>query len=200
MELRELWKKLESDKLSKPVLGAVHIQKKSKHPVQKLKNAYLWTTGFSIAFLIAFIVLFLLFDEWIVKVGLIFMITSYIFFFATNFSMYRKVNVVLPIDQSLKKVLEHTYQFITQNIRFQERVGLFIYPFAAASGFLMGGSAGSGNVGKMLEAKEVVIIMLVTSVVLTPMGFYLTRWMYNVSYGKCLKELKERIDELERPD
>jgi hypothetical protein len=128
------------------------------------------------------------------------MIASYIFFFAANFSMYQKVNVVLPIDQSLKKALEYTHQFITENIRFQERVALFIYPFAAASGFLMGGSAGSGNVMKMLEIKEVIIIMVVTSAVLTPVGFYLTRWLYKVSYEKCLTELKARIDELQRPN
>lgn len=200
MDLGEVWKKLESDKLSKPVLGAVHIQKKSKHPVQKLKKAYLVSTGFSIVFLTAFIVLFFLFDETIVKVGLVFMMISYIFFFATNFSIYRKVNVVLPIDESLKTVLTHTHDFITENIRFQERVALFIYPFAAASGFLMGGSVGSGNVEKMLEAKEVIIIMLVTSVVLTPIGFYFTRWLYKTYYGKCLTELKERINELEKPD
>jgi hypothetical protein len=200
MDLGEVWKKLESDKLSKPVLGAVHIQKKSKHPVQKLKNAYLISTGFSMAFLIAFIVLFFLFDEAIVKVGLVFMMISYIFFFTTNFSMYRKVNVVLPIDGSLKTVLTHTYDFITENIRFQEKVALFIYPFAAASGFLMGGQVGSGNIMKMLEAKQVIIIMLITSAILTPIGFYLTRWMYKIYYGKCLTELKDRIAQLENPD
>jgi hypothetical protein len=199
MELGELWKKLESDKLSKPVLGAVHIQKKSKHPVEKLKNAYLWTTGFSFTFLILFIVLFFLFDEWIVKVGLVFMIVGYIFFFVTNFSMYRKVQVALPIDKSLKTVLMYTYNFITENIRFQERVALFIYPFATAAGFLMGGSASSGNVMEMLEIKAVFIIMIVTCIVFTPLAFYLTRWMYKVSYGKCLEELKERIEQLDNP-
>lgn len=200
MELGELWKKLDSDKLSKPVLGSVHIQKRSKHPVEKLKNAYLWTTGFSVVFLICFIALFFLFDETIVKAGLLFMIASYTLAIVFNFSAYRKVNAVLPIDQSLKKVLAHTHTFITENIRLQERVALFIYPFAATSGFLMGASAGSGNLMKMLESKEVIIIMVVTSIVLTPLAFYLARWMYKVSYGKCLTELKARIDELEKPD
>ena len=64
----------------------------------------------------------------------------------------------------------------------------------------MGGSAGSGNVEKMLEAKEVIIIMLITSIMLTTIGFYVTRWMYRISYGMCLMELKARIDELEKPD
>jgi hypothetical protein len=200
MDLGEAWKKLESDKLSKPILGAVLIQKKSKHPVQKLKNAYLISTGFSMVFLIAFVILFFLFDESIVKVGLVFMMISYVFFFTINFSVYQKVNVVLPIDESLKTVLTHTYDFIKENIRFQERAALFIYPFAAASGFLMGGSVGSGNVEKMLEAKEAIVILIVTSLILTPIGFYLTRWLYKNYYGKCLTELKERINELEKPD
>jgi hypothetical protein len=200
MELGELWKKLDSDKLSKPVLGSVHIQKKSKHPVEKLKNAYLWTTGFSLAFLIGFVVLFFLFDETVVKAGLLFMIVSYTLAVAINFLVYRKVKAVLPIDRSLKEVLSRTHDFITKNIRLQERVALFVYPFAATSGFLMGASMGSGNLMELLESKKVIITLVITSIVLTPFSFYLARWMYKASYGKCLIELKALIDELERPD
>ncbi len=200
MDLQKVWKQLDTDKLSKPVEGSVRIQKKSKHPVQKLKNAYLQTTSFAFVFLIGFIVLYFVFHEPIVKAGLLLVIIGYIFFFVVNFSMYRKINVVLPVDSSLKTVLEHTYNFITDNIRFQERVAIFIYPIAASAGFLMGGSVGSGNVEKMLEEKFVVISLIVTAIVLTPLAFYLTRWLYKVSYGKCLIELKARIDELKRPD
>lgn len=199
MDLQKVWKKLESEKLEKPVLGAVQIRKKSKHPIQKLKNAYLYTTGFSFVFLIMFIVLFFSFPETIVKVGIALVILSYIFFFVVNFSMYRKVNVVLPVDQSLKNALQHTYNFITSNIQFQERASIFIYPIAAASGFLMGGAEGSGDIEGMLQKKYVISILIGTSIVLTPIAFYITRWMYKVSYGKCLKELQERISELENP-
>ena len=199
MDLQQVWKKLEKDKLGKPVLGAVEIRKKSKHPVQKLKNAYLYTTGFSLAFLIMFIVLFFVFSETVVKAGLALVIVSYIFFFAVNFSMYRKVNVVLPIDQNLKRALQHTYDFIKANIRFQEYAALFIYPIAAASGFLMGGAVGSGDIEGMLQKKFVILSLISTAIVLTPIAFYLARWLYKLSYGKCLKELKELIDELENP-
>ena len=199
MDLQQVWKKLEKDKLGKPVLGAVEIRKKSKHPVQKLKNAYLYTTSFSLAFLIGFIVLFFTFPEPIVKAGLALVIVGYIFFFVVNFNMYRKVNVVQPVDQNLKNAMQHTYDFITANIRFQEYAALFIYPIAASSGFLMGGAVGSGDIDGMLQKKFVIVSLIVTAIVLTPIAFYLTRWLYKVSYGKCLKELKERIDELENP-
>ncbi|MCX8489552.1 MAG: hypothetical protein ORN54_00615 [Cyclobacteriaceae bacterium] len=42
--------------------------------------------------------------------------------------------------------------------------------------------------------------MAITSIILTPIPFYLARWMYKVSDRKCLIELKALIDELERPD
>jgi hypothetical protein len=200
MDLQEAWKKLETDKLTKPVTGAVHIQKKSKHPVQKLKTAYLQTTGFSVVFLIGFIALLFYFHEPLVKIGLVLVILSYIFFFVTNFSMYRKINVVLPIDKNLKQVLAHTHQFITDNIRFQKRVALFIYPIAGTAGFMMGGSVGGGNVEKMMQDPTVLLLAAIVMTVLTPLCYYLANWMYKISYGKCLVELQERIDQLEDPN
>lgn len=200
MDLGEVWKKLESDKLSKPVLGAVHIQKKSKHPVQKLKNLYLITTGFTVFFLIAFIVLFFLFHEPIVKYGLIAVSICYAFFLIVNWSMYKKIKVDLPVDQNLKTVLLHTYTFISDNIRFQERAAIFIYPIAGTSGFLMGGSVGSGNIEKMMSTNFAIISLVVTLAILTPAGYFLAKWLNRVSYGNGLAKLKQLIDELENPD
>jgi cation transporter-like permease len=198
MDLREVWKRVEAEKLSLPVAGAVEVRKTSKHPVAKLKRAYLISTAFALVFLIGFIVLFFTYHEPLVKGSLVLVIVGYIFFFVVNFSMYRKINVALPVDQSLRKALAHTYDFITDNIRFQERVGLYLYPIAAASGFLMGGASG-GDLDAILQKKVVLIILLVTVAILTPIGFYLARWMYRVSYGKCLIEIKGLINELDNP-
>ena len=200
MDLREVWKTLETNKLSKPVLGAIEVRKTSRHPVQKLKNAYQLSTGFAIVFLIAFIALFITFHEPIVKGSLVLVILSYVFFLVTNFSMYKKIKVELPVDQSLKTVLTHTHDFISSNIRFQERVALFIYPIAGTAGFLMGGSVGSGDIERMMQEKVVIIILIFTLIILTPVCYFLAKWMYKISYGKCLIELKQLIDELERPD
>jgi hypothetical protein len=197
MDLLEVWKKLETEKLEQPVKGSVIPPKRSKHPVQKLKTAYLQTTGFAAVFLLMFIYLFFQFDEPLVKGGLVLVILSYIFFFIINYSMYRKVNIELPIDKNLKTALQHTYHFINDNIKFQERVALFIYPIAATSGFLMGGALGSKNINEMMQEKAVIILLIVLLIILTPICFYITRWLYKVSYGKCLIELKEKIDELE---
>jgi len=196
MDLLQAWKKLEVEKLEQPVKGSVTPPKKSKHPVQKLKTAYLQTTGFAAVFLVGFVYLFFQFSQPLVKGGLVLVIISYIFFFAVNFSMYRKIKVELPVDQSLKKALQHTHDFITDNIRFQERVGLFIYPIAGTSGFLMGGALGSDDINSMMREKTVIIILIVVLIILTPLCFYLTRWLYKVSYGKSLTHLQELIRQL----
>ena len=122
MELQEIWKKLEEEKLevAKP-LRWIAWPPKSKHPVQKLKTNYLISTGFALLFLIGFIVLFFLFQEFIVKAALALVIIAYVFFLILNYSMYTKIKAELPIDQSLKIILQHTHDFITDNIRFQER-------------------------------------------------------------------------------
>jgi ABC-type bacteriocin/lantibiotic exporter with double-glycine peptidase domain len=200
MDLQETWKKLEAEKLNKPVLGSLAIQKKSKHPVQRLKTLYLITTGFAVTFLLIFIALFFLFHEPLVKGGLIAVILCYFFFLVVNWSMYKKIKVDLPVDQNLKTVLQHTYTFISDNIRFQERAAIFIYPIAGTSGFLMGGSVGSGNIEKMMSTNFALISLVVTLAILTPTGYFLAKWLNRISYGKGLGKLKELIDELEKPD
>ena len=92
---------------------------------------------------------------------------GYIFFFVTNYSMYSRIKTNFPFDQSLRAVLIHSYDYISANIRFQERVALYIYPIAAASGFLMGGASG-GDLEVMLQKKSVLLILLITVIILTP--------------------------------
>ncbi len=200
MDLREAWKALETDKLQKPVLGAIDVRKTSKHPIQKLKYLYKISIGFAIVFLAGFIILLFVFQEPLVKGCLVLVILSYVFFLMTNVSMYKKIKVELPMDQSLKAILTHTHDFISSNIRFQERVALFLYPIAGTAGFFMGGSVGSGDLERMLQEKVVIIILIVVLIILTPLCYFLAKWMYKISYGKSLAELKALIIELERPD
>lgn len=198
-DLREIWKVLEAEKLRKPLGGEIVLSKRSRHPVQKLKNGYLISTAMSVLFLIGFILLFFLFHEPIIRLSLSLVIACYVFFLATNLSMYRKIRVSLPVDQSLRLTLNQTVEFVTLNIRFQEKVALFIYPIAATSGFLIGGSSG-GDLESFLMQKETIILLLLSVVILTPLCYLLAHWMYKVSYGKWIGELKLMISLLEQAE
>jgi hypothetical protein len=195
-DLHKIWKALADEKLDKPLGGEIFLPKRSKHPVQKLKDGYLLSIGFSITFLIGFVILFFVFREMVVKASLGLVIGSYIFFLVTNFSMYRKIKTQLPVDQSLRTTLTHTVDFVSTNIRFQERVALFIYPVAATSGFLMGGATG-GDITSMLQQRALILLWLGAIIVLTPLCYLLAHWMYKISYGRWLSELRVLIAELE---
>ncbi len=200
MELGELWKKLESDKLSKPVLGAVHIQKKSKHPVEKLKNTFMASTLLAIFFLFCFIALFFLFHEAIVKAGIGVVIVIYMIFVYVNYKTYQKINITIPIDQNLKSVLQQTYDFIRNSIRFQERFSLFVYPLCGAAGMLMGLAMGAGEAQKTLDKNIVLVLLVVIPLLLTPPCWFLAKYLHKISYGRSLDGLKKLIEELERPE
>jgi hypothetical protein len=200
MNLQEVWKKLELEKLEVAQPSLLNPwATKSKHPVAKLKQAYQITTIFALVFLIAFFVLLFVFDQWVVKIGLLATIAGYIFFFVTNFSMYRKIKTELPLDGSVKQALQSTYEFITSNIRFQERTALFIYPVAAAAGYVMGAAMEGADAWEFVQKPIALWVLLGAVIISTPLGWLLTRWMYRVSYGVCLAQLRALINELEQP-
>ncbi|MCU0418547.1 MAG: hypothetical protein MUC38_02725 [Cyclobacteriaceae bacterium] len=199
MDLQQAWNKLRDERLSKPTSEALNIGTKSKHPIQKLKSAYLTTTLFAVVFLFVFVALLFVFREGLIQAFLWLMIASYTAAVMVNYRMYQRLEPVIPPDQDLKSVLVNTHVLITKNIRMQEYVALFIYPFAGATGFFMGGATASGDIMGMLAKQQVIIALIIMVIVLTPACFYLSRWLYRVSYGKCLNELQERINALDDP-
>jgi hypothetical protein len=79
------------------------------------------------------------------------------------------------------------------------RVALWLYPFAAAGGFMLGGIVGSGKTPEaFLMNYKIQIALAITIIVLVPLSYLLAKWMTRVAFGVYVDQLKERIDELER--
>ncbi len=199
MDLTEAWKKLESDTLSKPVAGSVHIQKTSKHPVQKLILLFKVTLGFALFFELGFIYLFAIMPQLIVKVFLVIMIITYAFYFLLNYKVLRKIKHSFRLDLSLKNTLKQVYDNTMSTLAFQRKSSLFIYPLAATAGFLMG-LAAEKDAAMMMQKWQVQVILLISIIILTPSCYYLARWMEKVSYGKYLHQLRNLIAQFEKEE
>jgi hypothetical protein len=199
MDLTEAWKKLESDTLSKPVAGSVHIQKTSKHPVQKLILLFNVTLGFAMFFELGFIYLFAIMPQLIVKVFLVIMIITYAFFFLLNYKVLRKIKHSFRLDLSLKNTLKQVYDNTVSTLAFQRKASLIIYPLAATAGFLMG-LAAEKDAAMMMQKWQVQVILLISIIILTPSCYYLARWMEKVSYGKYLHQLRNLIAQFEKEE
>jgi ABC-type branched-subunit amino acid transport system permease subunit len=108
------------------------------------------------------------------------------------------------IDLGLDKLnvldeLKKQYKAFSEWQKQSLRVALFIYPFAAAGGFMLGGSVGSGkSPGLLMEDYRLQIILIIVIIILVPLCYLLAKWMTRVTFGKYIDALKEKIDELER--
>lgn len=200
MNLHEVWKKLEVEKLEVDRPSPFNPwATQSKHPVAKLKTAYKITMLFALLSLVLFAALFFVFDQWLVKVGLLVTTAGFLFAFITNFSMLAKIDKSLPLDGNVKMALQNTYDLIRLNIRFQERTALLFYPLSAAAGFMMGTAITGTDVWIFLQQPLAHWSLLGFVVIITPVGWLSTRWMYKVSYGVCLAQLRDLITELDQP-
>lgn len=198
MKLEDIWKKLEEERLEIPSPERVNPWKStSRHPVEKLKRAYLYSTGFSVFFLLLFVAMIFVFPHPLVKAGIALVVAGYVFFLVTNLSMYRHINRFDVSAMNLKSTLQETYDIIRENIRFQEKAALLIYPVATAAGFLMGAAASGADISKFIQRTEVPYILAGLTIILTPIAYYAARWLHKVSYGACLTQLRELILNME---
>jgi hypothetical protein len=77
-------------------------------------------------------------------------------------------------------------------------VALWVYPFAATGGFMLGGTVGSEKTVEVFMGDyRVLIALAIMLVVLVPLSYWLAKWMTRVAFGKYVQQIKERIDELE---
>ncbi|MCU0382990.1 MAG: hypothetical protein MUF68_02885 [Cyclobacteriaceae bacterium] len=201
MDLQEVWKKLNEDKLSKTTNQISLLSNfKSKHPVQKLIVALQVTLGFSIAFGILFFALIFFYSYWLLQILLGLIVIAYVWFYIHNKSIYKKLKREWEgtLSGNVYHALQSIHHIVTDSIRLQERAALFIYPVSISAGYLIGlqGGSGTSNLEVVFLKKEILLVLLGTIILFTPLCYYLSRWMYKVSFGVYLKQLNELMEKL----
>ena len=169
----------------------------SKMPLKKLKKNLL--IGLSFAAVITGIYLAVLFSVniWQVHIVMAILCVFNIIIALDGLKLYKSINETITASNSLKEELQKNYAGFQRWWRVQERLGLFVYPIAAAGGFIMGGVLGSDKpVEAFLYNPKMVLILGVTVLALVPLCYFGARWMFSFVYGKHLKKLKLLIEEL----
>jgi len=198
MELHDVWRKLESEHLSKPVYGTITVPEKSKHPVQKLITGFRIALAFVILFQIVFVYLLTATKQPVVQAGIAVIIGIYVYFFIHNLQVLLRIQKLHRLDANIRETLQNIYDTVTRALAFQRRISLVFYPICATAGFLLGLSIES-EVMDLLQKPIIQITLAVTVVVLTPLSYLLARWMERISYGKYCQQLKDLMEQI-RPD
>ncbi|HRG06958.1 MAG TPA: hypothetical protein PLJ08_00160 [Cyclobacteriaceae bacterium] len=195
MDLKEAWKKLAQEKLSKPVAGTDEVYNSSKHPVQKLIRSFKIALGFVVFFEVAFVYLAVVMPQPIVKAAMVLMMIIYVFYFVTNYKTLNHIRTTFRMDENLSYTLQSIYDNTQQSLKFQRRSALFIYPLAATCGFFLGLSV-ERDVVVVLQHNATWITLLITIAILTPISYYVAIQLERVGYGRYLEQLRGLIHQL----
>ena len=196
MDISETWKKLEKERLERPIKGDLQEGKYSRHPVAKLKRNYFIKTIMMLVFLVCLVGLFFLFDQPLIKYSLAILVVAYVIFLTSSLFMYKSIRSDLPVDGSLMNILTETKEQIERGLRFEKISSMLVYPFGGVAGYLMGYTVSGANINNIYNDAWQMGIFIGTIVVFTILGYFAGLRLTREGYGKSLDEIRGMIDQL----
>lgn len=200
MDLMETWKKLDDERLSKPLDVNADLPTRSHHTLARMRRVYLLRTNIALFFTVGFAALFVVFEEPVLRIGLGLLIVAYLAFLISSVNVVQKYKRELPVNQQLLSVLREMQSVIETDRRFEQRVSIVLYPIACTTGFATGYMVSHGGVMEIFTNTRILITLFVTVLILTPLSYLLAQWLHKKSYGKALESIKGMILELEGKD
>jgi hypothetical protein len=201
MSIKKTWDEINDpqDNDLSSLLHASTLTKLSSHnPLVKIKRNLLYNMVAAIFICMLYLFVIFYFQIWQVQITIGVVLIFSLWALYTAYQQYKKLNTNVSSHSSVLDELKRHYQSITTWMNTQQKVALFIYPVAAAGGFMLGGVLGSGKPVALFMSKPVMLITLAIAIaVLVPLCWYMAKWMFNYSFGKHLKALKKNIDALE---
>src|SRR5258706_709424 len=200
MSIEQNWKNLDEqgdeDLLS--LLQPGRIQKiQSSDPLLKIKRSLLFSIIWAVLIAALYVYILICFPYWqiILCIGVVLLFTVWGGF--TAYTQYKNIDPFVSGYQSLLAEMEKQSKGIHEWIKLQMKAAIFVYPVAAAGGFMIGGMAASGkSITEVFTKPSQIIWLLVIMAILVPCGLYLARRLLQKSFGKHLILLKKNIDEL----
>lgn len=168
-------------------------------PLHKLKQMLLYNIVLGTVLSFFYILSMFYVSIWQVKFALVLIIGFCIWSLYDAVKLYRGLNFEIITTNSVLTELRRHYDGISRWMNLNQQVALFIYPFSAAAGFLLGGTIGSGKqVEYFIYKPGIIATLIICVVVLEPICYYGAKWMFKVTFGTQMDALKKNIEELER--
>lgn len=200
MDLRETWNELQQQSFGVNVIedGGFEsmIHRESTSPTAKLRKGVFKKMIFVVGFVIMFLVLMPFIKETIVQILLLILTLAYVIGGVNLWQEYRLLKKELPMDGNLLEALKSYRDRIKTILKYEETIGLVLYPISATLGFMWSYTQ-KHAVSEVFENTYVWMTLVFTLVVLTPLCHWIARWMNRKAFGKHLDQLEENIETLE---
>lgn len=170
----------------------------SKNPLENIKSNLILNIILGLAICILYVFILFYFPIWQVQLTIVITLIFSLWAIYTAFLEYKKINTNVSADNSLLVELKNHHSSLTDWMKTQQRVGIFIYPISAIGGFMLGGTIGSGkDVTSFMVKPSILLILLGVLIILVPLCHLMAKWMFNCSFGKHLKSIDQKIKDLE---
>ncbi len=200
MDLRETWNELQQQSFEVNIIedeGLENmIHQESSSPTAKLRKGVFKKMMFIVGFVILFLAVMPFLKVQIVQILLLVLTLAYVIGGIILWQEYKLLKKELPMDGSLLDALKSYRDRIKTILRYEEAIGLFLYPISATMGFMWSFTE-KHPVSEVFEKTYVWMTLVITLVVLTPLCHWLARWMNKKAFGKHLDQLEENIAILE---
>lgn len=181
------------------MLDKIQLPRLQSHSVLKnIKKNMVMGGVLSILTSIAIVWVGLSYAIWQIQVLLAIVLAFCIWTVIITVKLYRQTDIIIASGASLLEQLKSNKASIERYISVQMKVALFVYPFDIAAGFLMGGVSGSGKPVEVFFQHTFVQVMLgIVIVIITPLCYYLARYLFQLFFGRHLAQLTQMIADLE---
>lgn len=198
MDIEKIWSEHKPTGNELPAITSIEQLQHTEKPSALKRMKRLLKTNIIIAFVISigYLIVGFIYEYWQLEVLFAMLFVYTIWSGASGFKLYRNIDENASANNLLAE-LKRNRDSLKQWIAMQTRVCLFIYPFSVAAGFMFGGVWGSGKSIALFMSKPIVVIALIISIaILTPIGYWLCKWMFKRSFGGLLTHLDNTIAEL----
>jgi hypothetical protein len=199
MDLRQTWQQSQGNGKEKleDFLPGKGLDHSSTHPLHHLRRNMFFGFIWAVLISLGYLVLMFVFPMWPIIAGLAVVLAFNLYFMLRSYRLYRQLPALLNGHNSLRQGLEQFYGAFMETNRLTMFAAKFVYPVAAAAGFMLGGVLGSGKSLETLFQKPVFpLSMIGVAVLITPFALKLAARLTEAAYGKYLRQLKDHLDEL----
>lgn len=173
-------------------------QMQQHHPLLKLKRGLEMNMISGVIIFIFYLAILWFFPIWPIVLTMLINLCFTMYVLGTAWKLYKSIQLTVSATRPVLHELKTHFEEITKWGRVQQKLGIFVYPFAAAGGYFCGGILGSGKTFEELMQRPVFVYVLpVTVIVLVPLGYLLAKWMFNKAFGRHLRSLEGIIQSLE---
>ena len=198
-DLQQIWKSFDSD--TKTVISDDTIKKSINTKsigmmnsiIKKVLTKFYWCLLFTI--LIGIAIPFV--QPISGQILLLIMFAAYVVGDVLLYLEYQELKKFVDMSLDLQSGLREFEKRVKKVLKYEELIGLAIYPISVTAGFLIGFAASAEPDEFMSEPKDWIALMVVIGL-MVPGANWLAKWMNKKAFGKVLEQLQSNIIEIER--